>query len=197
MTHIMIALETLGTRLTSVIVQVAAVAFNLEGEIRNRIVLNIHPQLSMDAGFTVDWATIEWWMNQSSEAKKTVFADKIHPLHHPSTAIQKFNAFIEDNNGSDALLWSHKDFDFSRLEYHMSHLCLKPAFSYRSAMDIRTLLKIAGIEKKDLSEDASLVKHSAIDDCLYQVGTVLKAYGEINKKGRLRSGLQFHTKVKA
>ena len=69
--HLMIDVETLGTRPGSVVTNIGIVAFDIEADgwadVGMEIPLN--PQEQMGLGFKADWSTIRWWMDQSREAQ--------------------------------------------------------------------------------------------------------------------------------
>lgn len=75
--HLMIDLETMGTRPTAAIVSIGAVFFDTESELLGdefyeRIELNSviqHEETTLEAD------TIKWWLTQSSEARREIVKD--------------------------------------------------------------------------------------------------------------------------
>lgn len=62
--HIMIDVETLGTRPGSVVTNIGVCAFDIEadGWADPGLEIGLNPQEQIDLGFKVDWDTIRWWM---------------------------------------------------------------------------------------------------------------------------------------
>jgi len=70
-TDLSVDLETLGTDPGAVVFQVGLCAFDARGprdEVATALV-RVHPQSLLDAGMTVSWDTIAWWLRQSDEAR--------------------------------------------------------------------------------------------------------------------------------
>ena len=67
---VMIDLETLGTTPGCVILSIGAVAFDpMPGEPGDELYVVVNTQSCLESGLTMDDATIEWWSQQSAEAK--------------------------------------------------------------------------------------------------------------------------------
>ena len=66
--HIMIDLETMGTRPTAPIVSIGAVAFDATG-VHDTFYANVDLKSAVDAGGVIDPSTVMWWMSQSDEAR--------------------------------------------------------------------------------------------------------------------------------
>lgn len=67
--HVMLDLETWGTRPGSVITSIGAVRFDITGIDDDVFYRHIDPDKSMKYGLTVDASTIMWWMQQAEEAR--------------------------------------------------------------------------------------------------------------------------------
>lgn len=67
--HVMLDLETYGTRPNSVILAIGAVAFNPSSpKLGPEFYSVINYKSSLTAGLLADLATIEWWSRQGAEA---------------------------------------------------------------------------------------------------------------------------------
>lgn len=66
--HIMIDLETMGTRPDAPIVSIGAVSFNSDG-IVSEFYANVDLASSTNSGAVIDPNTVMWWMSQSDEAR--------------------------------------------------------------------------------------------------------------------------------
>ncbi len=68
--HVMLDLETLGTKPGSVIFAIGAVAFSFRtGEIVDRFYHPIMPSSCVHHGLVIDSDTVMWWMKQNAEAR--------------------------------------------------------------------------------------------------------------------------------
>ena len=76
-------------------------------------------------------------------------------------------------------MWSHSANDFSQIMNAYDKCNIKPAFSYKSPRDIRTLIAMPGIVKKDF--EGIGVTHSALDDSLFQVKYVVEYLNQLRR----------------
>ncbi|ENG1862130.1 RecE family exodeoxyribonuclease, partial [Escherichia coli] len=91
--HLMIDLETMGTGPDAQIASIGAVFFDPQtGEMGP--VFNKTIDMKTGGG-TVNISTIEWWLQQSSEARTAILTDKI-PM---DDALLQFREFIDENSG--------------------------------------------------------------------------------------------------
>jgi hypothetical protein len=66
--HIMIDLETMGTRPTAPIMSIGAVAFDATG-IHDKFYANVDLKSAVNSGAAIDPSTVMWWMSQSDESR--------------------------------------------------------------------------------------------------------------------------------
>ena len=71
--HVMLDLETLGTRPGDVILSIGAVWFAPKIGIKSSFHLSIDPASSKAAGLRAQKSTLEWWEKQSPEARAAAF----------------------------------------------------------------------------------------------------------------------------
>lgn len=111
--HIMLDLETMGTRPDAAIIAIGAVTFDETGECEHAFYTAVSLASSMQHGGTVDAATIQWWMARSDEARK-VFTEECPSIHY---ALQEFSTWLEAVSGginavNDLEIWGNgADFD--------------------------------------------------------------------------------------
>lgn len=74
-TRIMADIETLGTAPGSVILSIGAVKFNAREVYLDTFYQVIDPKSCTGMGLTMDPDTVMWWMQQSDEARKALFAN--------------------------------------------------------------------------------------------------------------------------
>lgn len=167
----MLDLETLGRDADTVVLQIGLLRFDIEtGEIDDEgFEVNIDILDSLRQGFKVDGSTIEWWFNQSNEARESVISKPKFPV---KVALQKAAKYMKGCN----TLWSHATFDAPILAYHFRKMMVKMPIHYRGHRDIRTLVHLAGLSKNEFEfyklgkpgQDPG-PRHTALADCRTQV----------------------------
>lgn len=175
MKHVMIDIETLGTDMTSVIISIAAVRFDIKtGEIGDYMNVNIDPNDCLNQGFTLSWDTIKWWMSQNDEAKKSLLSDDRVTL---SEALMELYRFIY-MNVTDVEVWGNgSTFDISTLEYAYSKLGMSKPWKYVNVRDVRTMVMLAPDIKREYKFDG--VKHDPLHDAYFQIGYLCEIYKTI------------------
>lgn len=169
MKDLMIDLETLGTTPNAVIIQFGGVFFDrYTGELFNELKLNIDAESSVNHGFEMDAATVEWWMRQDKAAIENVLAET---RYNVMTAIQLIKEFIRPAEN----IWSHATFDFVILQNHFIKDGTK--LNYFAARDIRTLEDLAYGVNRPLKSAG--IRHTAIDDCKYQIAYCVKCFNKL------------------
>ena len=83
MKHVMIDLETLGTKADSVIISIGAVKFDLDSEQMddNGFYASVSIDSNLERGRKIDEDTLLWWLQQSTDAQ-AVFHEPKQPLGH-------------------------------------------------------------------------------------------------------------------
>jgi len=138
--HVVIDLETLGTRPGSVVLQIGAESFRLNPSELNPISgfsLCIDPELSRAAGFTVDEETKHWWHNQNPETRRDVFSGTTSPFQ----ALMEFGTYLKGlGDKSRVYVWGNSPrFDCGLLEAYYHHYALEIPWEFRNERDLRTL----------------------------------------------------------
>lgn len=175
-TEVMIDIETLGTSVNSVITSIAAVEFNLEtGNVGEIFKVNIDPKSCLKNGLEMDWDTIQWWMNQSSDAIESM-SKNAKPLPIALVELNKFFANKETHN-----VWGNSArFDLGIVE----NAFLKVGYDSHpwSPWGERCMRTITSLNReiKD-NEPFEGVKHDAVDDCLHQIKVLVKTLKTIGQ----------------
>jgi hypothetical protein len=92
--QIVVDLETLSTKSNGCIVSIGAVAFSINVGILDTFFINIDPSSCKSYGLDIDPHTINWWKEQSPEARKAWQVDPV-PLDE---ALDKFALFYGDKS---------------------------------------------------------------------------------------------------
>lgn len=159
--RIMLDLETMSTSANAAIVSIGACANDGRPDFYMRVDL----ESCMHAGLKVDASTIQWWMQQSDEARKALFADTV-PLR---AALYEFDFWLgvvlprirasEINfKQVECELWAYPaQFDVTILGEAYKALGKKEPWHYRAPRCLRTAAALfPGVErvKADTEHDA-------------------------------------------
>lgn len=197
---IMIDLETLATKMNSVVTSVGAVVFDPRGYEKVDIsYLDFLPvQQQLDAGRLVDYAALRFWIMQTGGARKSNFSDKIAEVSEAKVlneSLLAFNDFVAGvasdlNVEQNTLeLWSNGPaFDEGILRSLYESRNISFPFAYNAGRDFRTIARAAYPKtgRVPVETDKSLIKHNALDDAKWQVEGVQVCYAKLySRKGRL------------
>lgn len=164
--HISLDIETLGTRVGSVVLSVALVRF--EDHAATTLNLNIHEQ--MDLGLQVDPRTHEWWATQSPVAWARATENPVGV----KVALDYISEWItKAAYGRPLRLWCHgASFDAPLLQDVYRAAGLPIPWHYRDVRDTRTLYDLAGVDLADYSDGND---HVALSDALCQTRAAQEA----------------------
>lgn len=172
MNDVMLDFETLGNGKDKCVCQVGAVYFDRStGELGTELKLNIDAASHERYGGKLDAQTVYWWLQQSEEARASITAPDKADIY---TAFQELNSFLSDAKR----IWSHATFDFVTLMETMKQLEIKPTFSYKIGLDLRTLVYLAGVDA-DKGRVREGTHHDALADAKFQVKYAVAALNAI------------------
>lgn len=186
---VMVDIETLGTKIDSTILQISAIAFDIESG-RHISQFNQIADISKNADMNVDGATIKWWLNTDKDLLHllvnagTISSDEIVENFY-NWITQAFFSRLE--NRENVYLWGNGIlFDNKIIQHQMNAIGLKYPIYYRNDRDVRTIvelaskkLKISESKLKEKFDDKSLIKHNALDDVKYQINLVVGCYNTL------------------
>ena len=169
--HIMLDLETMGTRASSAIIAIGAVGFDLDG-IQSRFYGRISLESNLAAGRTVDASTILWWLDQSDDARYEFTQQAICiPIEQ---ALRDFALFVQ-SHGSVGGMWGNgADFDCAMLADAYNQIIKIPApWPFYASRDLRTLRAIgASVPRVQFTG----TKHNALADAENQALHAIEIY---------------------
>ena len=157
--HIMIDLETMGTRSNAPIISLGAVAFD-HSEIHSRIYVSNTLSSAVETGAVIDPDTVMWWMGQSDEARGALCAGKEHlrnNLYMFSRWCSSFDIEGVWGNGSD--------FDNAILSEAYRRMERAVPWKYHQNRCFRTLNALAG---DGIVTPQVGVSHNAVNDAEWQ-----------------------------
>lgn len=166
--HLMIDIETLGTRPKSVILSVGYAVFDDTGILEaDYHTLSVDDQLA--AGRVTDESTVEWWAKQSEEAQKLATAP-----HKPLTVHELGDKLQTAYKGCKTIWGKGPSFDLSLL----GSLLGSPFWKFWEERDVRTIIDIG--RKMHLREpEFEGVPHNPKDDAAHQTRIVLNVWKEL------------------
>lgn len=179
-THIMLDLESLGTRINPVIAQISAVEFDITtGETFDIFNEFIDTNSCRRIGLTEDKSTMEFWLSPENEkAFNMVFRNP-----KPSIRIEEAcHNFTEFTHGKSVFLWGNGiRCDNVWLLSAYKALNMEDPIRYNQDLDFRTLYWLAtqktGKRYKDMLFEG--IRHNAVDDCKHQIKIACEMYKDL------------------
>ncbi len=176
MEHLMIDLETLGTRSNSVFLSLAAVQFNLNTGFVGKVFReNITLDSSLQAGLTVDASTIKWWLEQRTEIMKLMF---VRPAHIHNVLVS-FSDFIQENEIK--FVWGNSArFDLGLLDNAYNKVGVELPWKFWNELDFRTMKNLFPqfiVDSADKNKE-----HDPLYDCEKQIKILHSIWTNINPK---------------
>ena len=174
MEHVMIDIETMGTKSFSSIISIGAVEFDIESGKTGRVFYcNVDLQSCIDAGLVMDADTVIWWMKQSELARSKLIDGGALKLKE---ALSRFSEFIK----SDNKVWGNSArFDLGLLENAYSKLGMDVPWKFWNERDVRTLVSFHPDVNKNLAFEG--IQHDALDDCKHQIKYCSEIWNRLNK----------------
>lgn len=175
--HIMIDLETLGTKQHSIFISIGACRFNPHnGQIGDKFHQLIDWDSAVKAGRTVDGSTIKWWFQQSDAARKEVVRHG-KPL---MDVMKSFGKWVRQNPASK--VWGNgATFDIAILENAYHELFGVLPWDCWNVRDVRTIVDLATgkISRDEMKFEGT--QHNALDDAVHQAKYVSKMWQALRK----------------
>lgn len=168
MKHIMLDLETFGTKPGSVLRSVGAVAFELDGTMGPEFYYNIDHESCALAGLKVDASTAAWWSQQSKAAREALLVDP----HQLAWVVVNFHGWFIANGG--VTVWSQgANFDPALWEAAAEAVNEKVPWKFWNVRDTRTVYDVANMNPTLVKRTGTY--HNALDDAKHQVRCVAAA----------------------
>lgn len=177
MAHVMVDLETQGIRPTSIILSLGAVVFDpATGKTGAEFYRNVEVASCEAIGLTRDKSTMDWWLEQSAEARAA-----LEPDQKPVTdVIRDFTAWWKEASGTHP--WSHgATFDVAILENIYQQLGLNAPWDFWNVRCCRTILACAN---RKIYRPKDSVHHNALDDAKAQAVAIAACFRDKQFSGR-------------
>jgi len=169
-TKAMIDIETMDTLPSSAIVSIGCVLFDESGVSDHRFYRNIDLYSSMAAGGTTGAETIQWWMNQSSQAKQQLLESPVPELQ----GLKSLTEFLRKNLDERGEIWANGiSFDPVILESGYRRHGMNAPWMHWQLRDFRTEIK--RLDPTD-SLKQKPTAHNALADAVEQAERLVKAW---------------------
>lgn len=183
MNNLMIDLETLGTKHTSIFLSLAAVQFDIHtGKIGDSFYSNVSLESAQRANLTWDTSTLRWWMSQNDEVRKSMF----NAPEELYTVLEDFYNFvnrIKETAGEPKLWGNSASFDLGILGNAYDVMQMDRPWSFRNERCYRTISsEFRGLLREEI---VNLKPHDPLSDCLYQIQKLVAIYRTLRGEGSM------------
>lgn len=179
MKHVMLDLETWGTRPGSALRSIGMVQFDPRfAGFGKEFYCNLEREDQIRLGATIDKSTEDWWARQSKKAQDALEADQL-PLKEACELVRKY--FRETHVTH---VWAQgSNFDPVLLEASFGFAGVTVPWKFYNTRDTRTAYNIASLDTKTIPRKGE--HHNALEDAKHQVRCVYMSYkilhGDPNK----------------
>ncbi len=175
MTHIMLDLETWGTRPGSALRSIGAVVFDPKTDyIGEEFYANITDESCKVHGMVQDESTIKWWADQGEAAQQSLLTGQLHFTE----VVTKFTNFWYDQRAH--IVWSQgSNFDVVLWEAATRLVGREAPWKFYNTRDTRTAYELGGLNTKSILREGT--HHNALDDAKHQARCVQRAYSMVSR----------------
>jgi len=170
--QLMLDIETLGSAPDSVILTIAACAFDpFSGTIYDKHAMYRRIDTECQDDRSIDDLTVEWWSKQSFEAQEEAFgeADRV-PL---KDALEELKGLMWHAE----YIWANGiAFDMTIIEHAFKSYGMPIPWQYYKVMDARTVYKMSP-DREKLGNS-----HHAFEDVILQIGLLQRTLNKLNVK---------------
>jgi hypothetical protein len=190
--HLMLDLETWGQGSNSVIIQIAAVTFDITtGKFDSKFNMYINPNSSVEHGLKIEPDTMIWWFTQSDAARNNV-VKKLQTgtgfINTLPDVLNEFTNWFKTHCDKNTIVWGRGPrFDFGILTDAYKAINLHIPWNFRNEMCVRTMEWLRPDIKKSIppvdnvghgSEGGGT--HDGLTDAFYQIKYVSAIWKDLN-----------------
>ena len=172
--HVMIDIETLGTRPGDVILSIGAVWFAPGESVKSSFHISIDSESSKEAGLRAQKSTLEWWGKQSPEARAIAFAGE----YSLESALKQFTMWLPKGKEELRVWGNGANFDNALVAAAYRAVKMEMPWHYWNDRCYRT---ISAMFMKTKVERVG-TGHNALDDATTQALRLLKMQEEAGFK---------------
>jgi hypothetical protein len=170
--HLMLDIETLGTKPGCVVLSIGACLFDRIGT-----AVTFYRPLGMadqlEKGLVIESGTLKWWLSQSENVRKEAFEGSIFSTAY---ALSEFNVFCM---AADTVWGNGATFDQPILHELFNRFDKKWPFNYSKELCFRTLKKAI----PPLDKPRNLMEHHALSDAIWQAEYAVYCLQYLHEKG--------------
>lgn len=176
MEHVMLDLETWGTKPGSAIRSIGMVQFDpFTPEFGQKFYCNVDKESQTKLGATIDKNTEEWWLKQSKEAREALDHDQMSVEQTCLAVIQYFKST------NAKFVWAQgSNFDPVLLEAIFDMVGMRVPWKYYNTRDTRSIYHAANFDDRTIPRVGN--HHNALHDAMHQVRCIYRCF-EILSKG--------------
>lgn len=185
--HFMLDLETLDTKPSAHILELALVCFcPFTGRVNESLSRHVRFGLTPQAGATISPSTLKWWVVTNQSYMNELFTEVDNILKVELFKI--FDLFKQARELGEVRVWNTGTFDIdivnSAFERELN--IHEPIIKFWEVRDVRSLRQLN--DDFGLNNDEWPTSHNAKDDCLRQISYVHSIYGALSERGTTSSG---------
>lgn len=188
--HFMLDLETLDTKPSAHILELALICFcPYTGRVNEALSRHVRFGLIQQKGATISPSTLSWWSNENQqyfmELIDNIKADNAFLKDELLEIVELFNNVREH---SELRIWNTGTFDVDIFNDAAKRVFyeIKNVINFWEVRDVRSLRQVA--EDFGLLNDEWPTSHNAKDDCLRQISYVHSVYGALSERGTTSVG---------
>lgn len=182
--HFMLDLETLDTKPSAHILELALICFcPYTGRVNEALSRHVRFGLIPQKGATASTSTLNWWATTNLEYFTTLIDNSKsydEPLHFVLSEFADLFSSIREN--SELRIWNTGMFDVDIINdaARRSINTFNNLINFWEVRDVRSLRQVA--EDFGLLNDEWPTSHNAKDDCLRQISYVHSVYGALSER---------------
>jgi hypothetical protein len=187
MQHVMLDLETFGTKPGCALRSVGAVSFDLDGAIwPDSFYQNIDRSSCAEVGLKEEISTLEWWDKQSPEAQAALL---VNP-RLLRAVVDEFHAWFRAQGAE--YVWSHGgNFDEPIWCAAAAACGFRVPWKFWNARCTRTAYHLANFDPRSIQRVGTY--HNALDDAKYQTQCVQEAFRRLRGRAVTDDSLNPHS----
>lgn len=179
---VMLDMETCALSENAAILSIALLPFYLDGgePLEEPVYYIIEGNSCFLEGMKYDGDTQAWWRRQDPKAKASILFGG-EPIHIREATQKIYDWLVGLCEVNEVHMWCRGlNFDIPKLEWCFKNLLGKePPYKYYNMEDARTYCHTFGVHPTDIPFDGC--RHTAMDDCIFQVKQVKAAREEYEK----------------
>lgn len=173
MHDIMLDLETLGTGPNAAVIAIGACFFDIQ---TRHIGATFYCTLKLEdvvrGGGEMDARTVLWWLAQSDDARRAIYAEQEGSARTPTHALTEFSHFITDNSTEPPRMWGNgSNFDNVILASMYQRHGMELPWEFWNDRCYRTVKAMHPDGQINLERNDT--KHHALEDALHQTRTLI------------------------